>query len=121
MLELLSSGQNHDFVELAAYPEYTKHLCSYGLLTEDKFKRPTIAIPVIGRYVGLELARCEGRQTLLRVVPKEDRPLWLEKRKKSVMTDLRLLETAIKQAGTPQLFGPNSFPQADYFAKPYRG
>ena len=116
MLELLSSGQIHDFVELAAYPEYTKHLRSYGLLTEDTFKRPTIAIPVIGRYVGLELARCEGRQTLLRVVPKEDRSLWLEKRKKSVVTDLRLLEKAIKQAGTPQLFGPNSFPHADYFA-----
>lgn len=116
MLELLSSGQIHDFVELAAYPEYTKHLRSYGLLTEDEFKRPTIAIPVIGRYVGLELARCEGRQTLLRVVSKEDRPAWLTKRKKSITTDLRLLETAMKQAGTPQLFGPNSFPRADYFA-----
>ncbi|MCI0664798.1 MAG: AAA-like domain-containing protein [Acidobacteria bacterium] len=116
MLELLSSGQIHDFVELAAYPEYTKHLVSYGLLTEDKFKRPTTAIPVIGRYVGLDLAQREGRQTLLRVVPKEERHLWLEKRKKSIMTDLRLLERAIKQAGTPQLFGPNSIPQADYFA-----
>ena len=51
-----------------------------------------------GKWTGR--TRCEGRQTLLRVVPKEDRSLWLEKRKKSVVTDLRLLEKAIKQAVT---------------------
>lgn len=115
MLELLASGQIHDFVELAAYPEYTKHLKSYGLLTQDSNKRPAMAIPVIGRYVGLELARREGRQTLLKVVRDEDRFQWLEKRKESIASDLRLLETAIKSAAQPSLFGVNSFPKADDF------
>lgn len=116
MLELLASGQIHDFMELVAYPEYTKHLKSYGLLGEDNFKRPMISIPVIGRYVGLELARREGRQTLFRVIPKELRTSWLEKRKASLLTDLHLLELAIKLAGSIKLFGPNSFPRADEFA-----
>jgi hypothetical protein len=116
MLELLASGQIHDFIELAAYPEYTKHLRSYGLLGEDSFKRPVIAIPVIGRYVGLELARREGRQTLFRVIPKEARDPWIQKRKDSIFNDLHLLERAIKQTDSPKLFGPNSFPKADEFA-----
>jgi hypothetical protein len=117
MLELLASGQIHDFVELATYPEYTKHLSSYGLLGQDSFKRPSISIPVIGRYVGLELARREGRQTLFKVIPNEERAIWLEKRKKSLFTDLHMLERAIKQADTIKLFGPNSFPEADAFAQ----
>jgi hypothetical protein len=95
MLELLASGQIQDYIELAAYPEYTKHLRAYGLLGEDEFKRPKIAIPVIGRYVGLELARREGRQTLFKVIVKEDRIPWLEKRKQTILNDIRLLEKVI--------------------------
>ncbi|WP_224961819.1 AAA-like domain-containing protein [Geomonas subterranea] len=116
MLELLASGQVHDFIELAAYPEFTKHLRSYGLLGEDSYKRPIVAIPVIGRYVGLELARREGRQTVLKIVARDQRVEWLAKRLKAIILDLRLLEKVVKQAGTPLLFGPNSFPQADAFA-----
>lgn len=117
MLELLSSGQLHDFNELSPYPEYTKHLKSYGLMGSDQFKRPSVAIPVIGRYVALELAKKEGRQTLLRIVPKEERSVWLEKRKDSIATDLRLLEKAVQVAKTPLLFGANSYPEADQFAR----
>jgi hypothetical protein len=116
MLELLASGQVHDFVELAAFPEYTKHLRSYGLLTKDLLNRPIVAIPVINRYVGMELARKEGRQTLYKVVSPENRKAWLEKRKTSIINEFRLLERAIKQAGFSQIFGPNSFPLADEFA-----
>ncbi len=115
MLELLASGQIHDFVELAAYPEYTKHLRSYGLLGKDRYHRPAITIPVVGRYVGMELARKEGRQTLFRVVPPSDRHTWVNKRIKTVTSDFRLLECAIKQANMPSVFGPNSFPRADEF------
>jgi len=116
MLELLASGQIHDFVELAAFPEHTKHLSSYGLLAKDSFNRPTVAIPVINRYVGVELARKEGRQTLFRVVDHKDRNTWLSKRKKSIIDDFRLLERVIGQTDTPKIFGPNSFPLADEFA-----
>ncbi len=116
MLELLASGQVHDFVELAAYPEYTKHLEQYGLLAKNKFNRPEIAIPVISRYVGLELARKEGRRSLLRVAPEPERDAWIEKRKKSVLNDIRMLESAINRARSPLLFGANSFPNAHQFA-----
>lgn len=117
MLELLASGQLHDFNELATYPEFTKHLKAYGLLGSDQLKRPSIAIPVIGRYVALELAQKEGRQTLLRVVPREEREAWLEKRKQAIVSDLRLLERAIPVANAPLLFGANSFPEADQFSR----
>ncbi len=117
MLELLASGQINDFMELANYPEYTKHLRAYGLLTEDQFKRPTIAIPVIKRYVGLELAKKEGRRTLLRITPKSERENWLKKRINSIIKDIRILEKAIDNANLPKLFGPTSFPEADRFIK----
>jgi hypothetical protein len=115
MLELLASGQVNDFVELAAYPEFTKHLKAYGLLTEDNFKRPIIGIPVIKRYVGLELAQKEGRQTLLRIIPQNEREQWIAKRKISIVQDIRMLEKAIDKTGNYSLFGPNSFPEADQF------
>ncbi len=116
MLELLASGQIHDFVELAAYPEYTKHLRSYGLLGEDAYHRPTVMIPVVKRYVGLELATEEGRQTLFRVIPSAERPSWIVKRKKAIVADLRLLECAIARTDMPSIFGPNSFPKSDEFS-----
>lgn len=115
MLEFLSSGQILDFVELAPYPEFTKHLRSYGLLTKDQFGQPTVAIPVIQRYVALELARKEGRQTLFRVVPTSEREHWLEKRINSIVHDIRLLEKAIQHSGNLSLYGANSFPEADQF------
>lgn len=116
MLEFLASGQIHDFMELASYPEYTKHLQSYGLLGEDQYQRPSIKIPVVGRYVGMELARKEGRQTIFRVTPPADRVAWLNKRKRMIAGDFRLLECAISKAGMPSLFGPNSYPRADEFS-----
>jgi len=116
MLELLASGQVHDYNELAAFPEYVQHLTSYGLINEGLNSQPTIAIPVIGRYVGLELAREEGRQTIYKIIPKEDRGAWLEKRIKAILTDIRLLERAIKTNKGVPLFGANSFPVADEFA-----
>jgi len=117
MLELLACGQIHDFIELSGYPEFTKHLSSYGLLGKDQYQRPVIKIPVVGRYVGLELARKEGRKTLFRVTPKKDRSSWLQKRKNSIVADLRLLECAVTKVVSPQIFGINSFPRADDFSK----
>jgi len=115
MLELLASGQVHDFVELSPYPEFTKHLRSYGLLGEDERKHPRILIPVIRRYVGLDLAWREGRKTLYRVIPNNEREAWLNKRKDAIIRETRLLEQTIRQNSMPELFGPNSFPEADQF------
>ncbi len=115
MLEYLSCGQTNDFLELESSQDYTKHLQSYGLLARSGIGQPCVAIQVIGRYVALESARREGRQTLYRVVPPSERLRWIEKRKETILHDLRSLESVIRSAGQPSLFGENSFPEADRF------
>ena len=117
MLELLACGRTHDFLELEGSLDFTKHLHSYGLLSRSKFGVPSVAVPVIGMYVALELARQEGRQTLYRLVPPPERVRWIERRRDSIVHDLRLVEQAIRAAGKPPLFGANSFPEADRFHK----
>jgi len=115
MFELLASGQTSDFVELSAITEYTKHLYSYGLVGRENGKLPYVKMPVAGRYVAMELAKREKRTTLYRIVPLEKRNQWVAQRVKSIIRDLRQLETAISNAGTCKLFGENSFPEADRF------
>jgi hypothetical protein len=117
MLEYLASGQTSDFVEMAAYPEYTKHLESYGLLSYDEYGLPRISIPVIGRYIGLEFARNEGRRTIYKVIERQNRFDWLPRRIETIMHDIRFLEKLISENDSPLLFGPNSFPEADSFIK----
>lgn len=117
MLELLASGQTNDFLEFAARLEYTKHLTEYGLLSYDAYGAPKIPIPVIARYVGLELARKEKRKTIYKVISTPEREKWLKKRVGSTLHDIRFFEklTANTNPPLPSLFGPNSFPEADAF------
>jgi hypothetical protein len=115
MLEFLASGRTSDFIEIASYPEYTKHLKSYGLLSYDKYHLPIISIPVIGRYIGLELAREEGRRTIYKIIEPAAREIWVRKRTATIIHDIRFLEKLIMKNGLPSLFGPNSFPEADNF------
>jgi len=115
MLEYLASGQINAFMELSVVPEYISHLRSYGLLSLNINGAPTISIPVVKRYVGLELARREGRQTIYKVIDQEHRENWLRKRVRDIINDMRLLEKLIQQSNTPSLFGTNSFPEADAF------
>jgi hypothetical protein len=116
MLELLASGQTPDFIEFARYPEFTKHLASYGLLAFDENKLPKVSIPVVGRYVGLDLASREGRRTIYRVVPTESRNNWMGTRISNILHDFRFLEKLIEKSKSPPLFGINSFPEADSFS-----
>ena len=117
MLEYLACGQIKDFLELSAQQDFIKHLISYGLLSYDGNKIPYIAIPVVGRYIGLELAREEGRQTIYKIVEKSNRLTWIEQRKDLIIKDFRILEKLIKSNNLPSLFGCNSFPEADEFQK----
>lgn len=116
MFELLASGQTSDFMELSAITEYTKHLYSYGLVGKEAGKPPFVKMPVAGRYVAMELAKKEKRKTLYRIVDVEKREQWVSQRIKSIIRDLRQLETAIHSKGHFKLFGENSFPEADRFA-----
>ena len=115
MLELLASGQTSDFVELSAAAEYTKHLYSYGLIAKNEAGVPYVKMPVAGRYVAMELAKKENRRSLYKVVNVEHRRDWVTQRMRSIIRDVRQLETAIRSANGTKLFGENSFPEAEKF------
>jgi hypothetical protein len=102
-------------MEFSQVSEYSKHLYDYGLVSKNN-NVPEIKMPVAGRYAAMELAKRENRIGLYRVVPPEKRDIWVKQRIKTVMSDLRQLEIAIKSSGKNSLFGVNSFPEADKFA-----
>ena len=114
LLEMLSSGQKQEFLECATHLEDKKHLMSYGLLSFDN-GIPIISIPVVGRYIGFEYMRREERKTIYKIVNLENRQSWLDNRKKSILSDMRLFEDTVEKKKLPLLFGPNSFPEADQF------
>ncbi len=116
MLELLSSGQTSDFVELSTVAEFTKHLYNYGLVAKNEAGTPYVKMPVAGRYVAMELAKRENRRSLYKVVELEKRRDWITQRMKSIIRDMRQLETAIRSSNSIKLFGENSFPEAEKFA-----
>ncbi len=116
MLGLLASGLTSDFIELSSYPEYIRHLKSYGLLGQDEKGCPSILIPVVGRYIGLEAARKDKRRTIYKLVDSAQRNDWLAKRIQNIIHDIHFLEKLINKNRHPRLFGPNSFPDADKFA-----
>lgn len=116
MFELLASGQTSDFVELATQAEFTKHLYSYGLIAKNEHGMPYVKMPVAGRYVALELAKREKRRSLYKTIDKDKRQKWVQQRIRSIIRDLRQLESAIHSAGKEKLFGENSFPEAERFA-----
>ena len=64
----------------------------------------------------MELAKRENRRSLYKVVDKSKRRDWVTQRMKSIVRDMRQLETAIRGAGKDKLFGENSFPEAEKFA-----
>lgn len=117
MLELLACGQTKDFIDLDTESDATTHLRAYGLVDKEPGRGPVVAIPVIGKFVAMEQARLSGRQTLLYVIPQNDRHLWLERRKEGILNDVRLLETMILAAHGPSLYGSASIPEADYFLR----
>jgi hypothetical protein len=114
-LEMLASGQIVDAMSLQDEPEYTRHLKEYGLLTIDAVNRPVIAIPVVGRYVGNELARRERRRLIRRVVPVDERSYWVQKRVETTTREMRDLCRIIDESKLPSLFGANGFPEAERF------
>jgi hypothetical protein len=116
MLEWLASGELDTFIQFAPFQEFTKHLRDYGLLTQPAGELPRISIPVIERYIGLELARREGRRTILRVVSPVDRAAWVRRRVDALLSDLHTLERHIRTAGTATIYGPNSIPDAQRLA-----
>jgi hypothetical protein len=102
-------------MEYTVFPEFTQHLKEYGLLGYDNNGLPYIAVPVVARYVGLELARRERRKTIYRIVPITEREAWLRRRVETIIRDLRLLERQIRSVQGIELYGINSFPEGERF------
>ena len=117
MFELLATGRVHDFVELSAHPEYVRHLQEYGLLGVEVNGLPKVSIPVVGRYVALEEARRMGRQSLIYIVPPQNRTVWLKRRTIAIIMDMGEIQRLATLNSRPSLFGPNSFPESHRFAQ----
>jgi hypothetical protein len=116
MLEMLASGQVTDVRDLSDEPEYTRHLRDYGLLKFDNFKRPTFEIPVVGEYVGRELARREKRALVRKIVPANARTDWIQRRSQTISREMRILAKEVTRAALPRFFGDGDFPEAERFA-----
>lgn len=114
VLELLSSGQLLDLRE--AGDENIKHLVDYGIIGRNN-SNYVVSIPVIGKYVGNELARKEGRSLVYKVVESQSRETWLARRLEGIVTDLRVFERIIRNNKMPLLYGTSSFPEADEFMR----
>jgi len=117
LLELIASGQTTKYLEQVKYPEYTKHLHEYGLLSFDANNIPKVSIPIIGRYVGLGYMNRENRKTIYKLIEPENREIWINSVKRSIITDIRAFEKLIKIKNLPSLFGPNSFCESDQFSE----
>ena len=112
MLEILASGHTSGFIELSKNTEFVNHLNAYGLVT-TKSGIPSITLPVAARYIALELAKREGRRTLYKLIPTADRENWLKYRINLIIDTLRELEKSIRTYQKPELYGINSFSEAE--------
>ena len=116
MLEMLAAEQSVDFMGLSESEEYIRHLKGYGLVNIERNGKPSIAIPVVGRFVATELMRKEGRGTRRRVVRKADRVAWVARRVSAIIRDSRELEKVVADQGRATLFGVGGFPEPDKVA-----
>jgi len=107
MLELLSCGQLVDFIELSNDPDLTRHLINYGLLINNPGSKPDFAIPVIGKYIGMESARHAKRKISRLIIPVTQREQWVTHRATTILSETRILCTLLHDRAMPILF-PNN-------------
>ncbi|WP_448169051.1 hypothetical protein [Burkholderia ambifaria] len=112
MFELLATGQELEFNELAKESRYLKHLLSYQLIKEIGGGIGYSAnIPVIAQRVAHESKTKDGRDLIYPIVESDRRPSWLVRRIDEVATDFGVLQRLIDSSGSVKLFGSNSFPE----------
>lgn len=111
LLELLATGREAEYNSLARYNNSALHLYKYGIVSSGA--KPRITYEVLNDYVAEENARKEGRITKFYIVPEEQRSVFVQQRIRSIIEDVRTLESIAKESSHPSLFGPNSFPEAD--------
>ncbi len=114
MLELFASKQLIDFKELAEDETNIRHLKNYGIIGEKNGEFYS-KIPVVTKYIGIELARKDNRQLIYKIISSKNRAKWLRRRLEEIIIDIRVLEKIIRKNNLTELFGVASFPEADQF------
>ena len=77
--------------------------------------RPSMAMPVVGRYIASERAQRHGNALRREVIPEERRKEWVDRRKSSIVRDVRLLQKALQGAKAPVMFTGDSPPEVEKF------
>lgn len=116
ILTMLARGQIVDFIELAAEPEWIRHLKGYGILEFERASRPAFRIPALQRYMANEAARLEGSREPRAVIRPEGRGPWLERRRRSIISEFKALLRAIASKGLPSPYDGEFLPEADRIA-----
>ena len=117
LLGLLATKQVIDFMEFQWDPDLTRHLREYGLVNIAKGEPPRFAIPVIERYVAVEMARGAGRAITRYIVPSSQRERWVTRRSEMITRDIRELEGLFAAKKLPRLFGQDTFPEPERFGR----
>ncbi|WP_412474818.1 hypothetical protein ACK83U_08250 [Rhizobium sp. WW22] len=112
ILEMLATGNVADFFEFATQPEWIKHVNDYGILKSDGISRPTFKIPVLQRYIASEYARLNGKIQLRKVVPANDRNIWLSRRKAGLISEFRTLLRQTIDRGQDSPYGGYHLPES---------
>lgn len=114
VFELLCCNNISDYLEFSSFPEFHNHLDSYGLVKVTDGV-PAVAIEVVGSHVAIEAARREGRRTIQKLVPVDERDKWLALRLENIDSALGELHRISKANSFPLLFGPNKYPESHEF------
>jgi hypothetical protein len=100
-------------MELQRDPELVRHIREYGLVHLAERAKPTFAIPVVGRYIASERARRSGVKLRREIVPADKRREWLDRRKGSILREIRSLQTLLQRVGAPEMFSGDSPPEVE--------
>ena len=114
--ETLASGNVAEFIEFSKIlPESTRHLEKYGLIEKDQVGKPRIVMPVLEKYILVELARVDGTNVKRYITPDEQRPSWLEYRLQAIRNELRRLSDICRSRDLPLLYGRRGFANEERF------
>lgn len=108
MLKILAAGEVADFAKLGNRHEAVRHIRDYGLVNTDPTEVPKFRIPVIKRYLKHaekdSITLDEGK----RFGTHEKKVAWLNRRSKSLVEDLILLNEERSERGVTLIYPSSS-------------
>jgi hypothetical protein len=115
MLEMLAGSNFIDFMGLSEHQDFVRHIKEYGLVRFNSSNKPEFAIPVVGRYIASERARRSGTPLRRDIIPLSGRDTWLDRRKSSILNEIRSLQSVLHKGGLAQLFLSDSPAETEKF------